>query len=76
MSSIPALPIRRALLAKTTPERNITTTPMNPRTRLVAKVKNMKTRAITNTSADQMQYRPACRYTVSERTRSAKSGSS
>ena len=32
MSSIPALPIRRALLANTTPDRNITTTPTNPRT--------------------------------------------
>ena len=45
MSSIPALPIRRALLAKTTPDRNITTTPTKPRTTDLEKVKNMNTRA-------------------------------
>ena len=52
---MPALPIRRALLANTTPERNITTTPTKPSATCDEKVKNMKISAATNTNADQMQ---------------------
>ena len=56
MSSIPALPIRRALLANTTPgqeHHHHADEARGPPS--VEKVRNMKTRAATKTRADQMQ---------------------